>query len=160
MLQLYKRGILLGMGTDAYTNDMLESLKVALCSQRSQNCLPNVGWCEVTDMLFRNNAKIGARYFPDELGVLKAGAAADIIVMDYKPFTPFSDENIDGHMIFGMTGRQCHPDDIRRRAGLQLAAGKVLMQDRVLVNIDEEAENAHILEAAKKLWGDLNHRTY
>ena len=107
VLQLYKRGILLGMGTDAYTNDMLESLKVALCSQRSQNCLPNVGWCEVTDMLFKNNAKIGARYFPDELGVLKAGAAADIIVMDYKPFTPFSDENIDGHMIFGMTGRQC-----------------------------------------------------
>ena len=26
--------------------------------------------------------------------VLKAGAAADIIVMDYKPFTPFSDANI------------------------------------------------------------------
>ena len=151
VLQLYKRGILLGMGTDAYTNDMLESLKVALCSQRSQNCLPNVGWCEVTDMLFKNNAKIGARYFPDELGVLKAGAAADIIVMDYKPFTPFSDENIDGHMIFGMTGRQCQTT---------IAAGKVLMQDRVLVNIDEEAENAHILEAAKKLWGDLNHRTY
>ena len=151
VLQLYKRGILLGMGTDAYTNDMLESLKVALCSQRSQNCLPNVGWCEVTDMLFKNNAKIGARYFPDQLGVLKAGAAADIIVMDYKPFTPFSDENIDGHMIFGMTGRQCQTT---------IAAGKVLMKDRVLVNIDEEAENAHILEAAKKLWGDLNHRVY
>ena len=151
VLQLYKRGILIGLGTDAYTNDMLESLKVALCSQRSQNCLPNVGWCEVTDMLFKNNARIGARYFPDELGVLKAGAAADIIVMDYKPFTPFSDENIDGHMIFGMTGRQCQTT---------IAAGKVLMQDRVLVGIDEEAENAHILEAAKKLWGDLNHRTY
>ena len=151
VIQLHKRGILLGMGTDAYTNDMLESLKVALCSQRSQNCLPNVGWCEVTDMLFKNNAKIGARYFPDQLGVLKAGAAADIIVMDYKPFTPFSDENIDGHMIFGMTGRQCQTT---------IAAGKVLMKDRVLVNIDEEAENAHILEAAKKLWGDLNHRVY
>ena len=26
--------------------------------------------------------------------------------------------------------------------------------------IDEAAENAHILEAAKKLWGDLNHRVY
>ena len=151
VLQLHKRGILLGMGTDAYTNDMLESLKVALCSQRSQNCLPNVGWCEVTDMLFRNNAKIGEKYFPVQLGVLKAGAAADIIVMDYKPFTPFSDENIDGHMIFGMTGRQCQTT---------IAGGKLLMQDRVLVGIDEEAENAHILEAAKKLWGDLNHRMY
>ena len=151
VLPLSKAGILLGMGTDAYTNDMLESLKVALCSQRSNACAPNVAWCEVTDMLFKNNAKIGGKYFPDTLGVLKPGAAADIIVMDYKPFTPFSDENIDGHMIFGMTGRQCQTT---------IAAGKTLMLDRELVGIDEEAENAHILEAAKKLWGELNHRTY
>ena len=46
------------------------------------------------------------------------------------------------------------------RPDSRIAAGKVLMKDRVLVNIDEEAENAHILEAAKKLWGDLNHRVY
>jgi len=146
VLPLYKRGILLGMGTDAYTNDMLESLKVALCSQRSNACLPNVAWQEVTTMLFTNNAKIGARYFPDELGVLKPGAAADIIVMDYKPFTPFSHENIDGHMIFGMTGRQCQTT---------IANGKVLMLDRELVGIDEEAVNARILEEAKTLWNSL-----
>ena len=151
VLPLYKNGILLGMGTDAYTNDMLESLKVALCSQRSNACMPNVAWCEVTDMLFKNNAKIGARYFPNELGVLKAGAAADIIVMDYKPFTPFSDANIDGHMIFGMTGRQCQTT---------IGNGKVLMLDRELQGIDEEAVNAHILEEAKKLWGALNHCEY
>ena len=151
VLPLYKAGILLGMGTDAYTNDMLESLKVALCSQRSNACLPNVAWVEVTDMLFKNNAKIGARYFPDPLGVLKPGAAADIIVMDYKPFTPFSDANIDGHMIFGMTGRQCQTT---------IANGKLLMKDRELVDIDEEAVNARILEAAKKLWGELNHCEY
>ena len=151
VLPLYKNGILLGMGTDAYTNDMLESLKVALCSQRSNACMPNVAWCEVTDMLFKNNAKIGARYFPDELGVLKTGAAADIIVMDYKPFTPFSDANIDGHMIFGMTGRQCQTT---------IGNGKVLMLDRQLQGIDEEAVNAHILEEAKKLWGALNHCEY
>ena len=151
VLPLYKNGILLGMGTDAYTNDMLESLKVALCSQRSNACLPNVGWCEVTDMLFKNNAKIGARYFPDELGVLKPGAAADIIVMDYKPFTPFSDANIDGHMIFGMTGRQCQTT---------IGNGKVLMLDRQLVDVDEEAVNARILEESKKLWGALNNCQY
>ena len=151
VLPLYKAGILLGMGTDAYTNDMLESIKVALCAQRQNACLPNVGWCEVTDMLFKNNAKIGAKYFPDELGVLKAGAAADVIVMDYKPFTPFSDANIDGHMIFGMTGRQCQTT---------IANGKLLMKDRELIGIDEEAENAHILEESKKLWGALNHCEY
>ena len=151
VLQLYAKGILIGMGTDAYTNDMLESLKVALCSQRHNACLPNVGWCEVTDMLFKNNAKMAARCGFPELGVLKAGAAADIIVMDYKPFTPFSDANIDGHMIFGMTGRQCQTTMIN---------GKVLMKDRVLTEIDEEAVNAQILAVSKKFWGTLNHCEY
>jgi len=151
VLQLYKAGILLGMGTDAYTNDMLESIKVALCAQRQNACLPNVGWCEVTDMLFKNNALIGAKYFPDKLGVLEVGAAADVIVMDYKPFTPFSDANIDGHMIFGMTGRQCQTT---------IANGKLLMKDRELIGIDEEACNAHILEESKKLWGALNNCEY
>ncbi|MGN0978827.1 MAG: putative aminohydrolase SsnA [Candidatus Avoscillospira sp.] len=151
VLPLYKHGILLGMGTDAYTNDMLESLKVALCSQRSNACLPNVAWCEVTDMLFKNNAKMAERCGFPTLGVLKPGAAADVIVMDYKPYTPFSDANIDGHMIFGMTGRQCQTT---------IANGKVLMKDRELVGIDEEAVNAHILEEAKKLWGNLNHCEY
>ena len=151
VLPLSKAGILLGMGTDAYTNDMLESLKVALCSQRSNACAPNVAWCEVTDMLFKNNAKIGARYFDAPLGVLEPGAAADVIVMDYKPFTPFSDANIDGHMIFGMTGRQCQTT---------IANGKLLMKDRELIGVDEEAVNAHILEESKKLWGALNDCTY
>ena len=38
--------------------------------------------------------------------------------------------------------------------------GKILMKDRVLTEIDEEAVNAHILESAKRLWGQLNHCTY
>lgn len=102
-------------------------------------------------MLFRNNAQIGARYFKDRLGVLDVGAAADVIVMDYKPYTPFSDANIDGHIIFGMTGRQCQTT---------IANGKLLMKDRVLIGIDEEAVNAHILEQARQLWGALNGERY
>lgn len=36
-------------------------------------------------MLFRNNAKMAERTGFPTLGVLKPGAAADVIVMDYKP---------------------------------------------------------------------------
>ena len=151
ILQLMARGITVGLGTDAYTNDMLESLKVALTIQRHNACLPNVGWGEVTTMLFKNNPLIGEKYFGVPLGRLAPGAAADVIVMDYKPFTPFSDANIDGHMIFGMTGRQCQTT---------ICNGKILMKDRELVGIDEEAVNARILEESKKLWGELNHCVY
>ena len=139
------------MGTDAYTHDMLESLKVFLIIQRHNAAMPNVGWCEAMTMLFENNAKMASKYFDRKLGVLEAGAAADVIVMDYKPFTPFSDANIDGHMLFGMTGRQCQTTMIN---------GRILMKDRVLTEIDEEAVNAHILESSKRLWGRLNHKEY
>ena len=57
VLQLFQKGILIGLGTDAYTHDMLESLKVLLPMQRHNACLPNVGWREATGMLFENNAK-------------------------------------------------------------------------------------------------------
>lgn len=145
--QMMEKDILVGMGTDSYTFDMLEALKVSLIIQRHNACMPNVAWGEVTKMLFENNAKICARYFPDTLGVLKPGASADIIIMDYKNFTPFSGANVDGHMIFGMTGRQCE---------FTMCAGKILMEDRKLVGIDEEAVNAHIMEEGVKLWKALD----
>lgn len=147
VLKLFEKGILVGLGTDAYTFDMLESLKAALTIQRHNAAMPNVGWNEVTTMLFANNAKIAAKYFSHELGVIKAGASADVIVMDYKPFTPFSAENIDGHMLFGMAGRQCETT---------MCAGRLLMKDRKLLIADEEAENAKTLEVSTKLWQRLN----
>ena len=151
VLQLFQKGILIGLGTDAYTHDMLESLKVLLPMQRHNACLPNVGWREATGMLFENNAKICARYFKKPLGVLKPGAAADVVIMDYKPFTPFSHENVDGHMLFGMEGKNCRTTIIN---------GKVLYRDREFVGIDEDKINAFCMEQSKKLWGELNHRTY
>ena len=151
VLQMMKKGILVGMGTDAYTHDMLESLKVFLIIQRHNACLPNVAWGEAMQMLFANNAAIAAKYFRKPLGVLSPGAAADVIVMDYKPFTPFSEENVDGHMLFGMMGRSCRTTIIN---------GRVLYKDREFVGIDEEKINAWTLEQSRKLWGELNHRTY
>lgn len=147
VLEFFKRGILVGLGTDAYTHDMLESLKVLLGIQRHNAGHPNVAWGEATSMLFQNNAKIGARYFKKPLGILAAGAAADVIVMDYQPFTPFDHTNVDGHMIFGMTGRHCTTTVIN---------GQVVMENRRLTRIDEEQLNADIMAQARELWGILN----
>ncbi len=151
VLQMMRKGILVGMGTDAYTHDMLESLKVFLIIQRHNACLPDVAFGEGMQMLFANNREIAAKYFRKPLGILREGAAADVIVMDYRPFTPFSDENVDGHMLFGMMGKNVRTTIIN---------GRVLYKDREFVGIDEEAVNAWTMEQSKKLWGDLNHRVY
>lgn len=102
-------------------------------------------------MLFENNRIIASKYFKKPLGILKPGAAADVIVMDYRPFTPFSDANADGHMLFGMMGKNCRTTIIN---------GRVLYKDREFVNIDEDKINNWTMEQAKKLWGSLNRRTY
>ena len=147
VLKMFEKGILLALGTDAYTHDMLESLKVALTIQRHNAGMPNVAWNEVTTMLFQNNAKVAAKYFDAPLGVIKEGAAADIIVMDYLPFTPIGADNLDGHMIFGMNGRQCRTT---------MANGRLLYRDRQFVDIDEEKLSADIKQTAEKLWGRVN----
>jgi len=151
VLQMIKKGIPVGMGTDAYTHDMLESLKVFLIIQRHNAALPNVAWGEAVKMLFDTNREIAGKYFGRPLGIIRKGAAADVIIMDYKPFTPFSNENIDGHMIFGMMGKNCRTTIIN---------GKVIYKDREFVDIDEEKINAWTMEQSKKLWGDLNNRKY
>ena len=151
VLEFFRRGIPVHMGTDAYTHDMLESLKCFLIIQRHNAAMPNVGWVEAMTMLFQNNPAMASAYFGREIGVLKPGAAADVIVMDYPVFTPFSDENIDGHMLFGMMGKNCRTTIVN---------GKVLYKDREFVAFDEERINAWTLEQSKKLWGTLNERTY
>ena len=151
VLEFFRRGIPVCMGTDAYTHDMLESLKVFLIIQRHNAAMPNVGWCEDMSMLFDNNPKMATKYFGRTVGKLASGAAADVIVMDYKPFTPFSDENIDGHMLFGMMGKNCRTTIIN---------GRVLYKDREFVGIDEERINAWTMEQSRKLWGTLNEREY
>ena len=152
VLEFMKRGIPVCMGTDAYTHDMLESLKVFLIIQRHNACMPNVAWCEDFDMLFKNNRMMAEKYFPKyDLGILRKGAAADITIFDYKPFTPFSEENVDGHILFGMMGKNCRTTIIN---------GQVVYKDREFVNIDEDAINAWTMEQAKRLWGELNDRVY
>lgn len=151
VLQMMKKGITVGMGTDAYTHDMLESLKVFLIIQRHNAQMPNVAWGEDVTMLFENNRKIAAKYFEKPLGILKKDAAADVIVMDYDPFTPISDKNIDGHLIFGIQGHNTRTTIIN---------GRVLYKDREFVGIDEEKINAFCMEQACRLWGDLNETSY
>ena len=151
VLEFFRRGIPVHMGTDAYTHDMLESLKVFLVIQRHNAAMPNVGWGEAMTMLFRNNPAMASSYFGRTIGVLAPGAAADVVVMDYPRFTPFSEENVDGHMLFGMMGRSCRTTIVN---------GRVLYRDREFVAFDEERINAWTMEQSKKLWGALNDRVY
>lgn len=141
-MELVKRGILTGLGTDGYTHDMTESMKVANILHKHHLCDPNAAWSEVPKMLFENNAKIAGRFFNLPVGVLREGAAADVIVTDYIPPTPMDENNINSHILFGMSGRSVITT---------ICNGKILMKDRILQDLDEEAELALVREEGKKL---------
>lgn len=146
-MALVHRGILTGLGTDGYTHDMTESFKVANVLHKHHLCDANAAWGEVPKMLFENNAKIANRYFKAPLGVLKAGAAADVIVMDYIAPTELNENNINGHILFGMTGRD---------VVTTIANGKVLMKDREVKVADVSEVYAKCREEAAKLWKSIN----
>ena len=146
-MEIVHRGILTGLGTDGYTQDMLESYKVANALHKHHLCDPNAAWSEVPQMLFEGNAKIAGRYFKKPLGILKEGAAADVIVADYIPRTPMTKDNINSHIVFGMTGRS---------VVTTMCNGKILMKDRELIGVDEEKVLYEVREEAKKLERSIN----
>ena len=146
-MELVHRGILTGLGTDGYTHDMLESYKVANVLHKPHLCDANAAWGEVPKMLFENNAAIANRYFKTPLGVLKEGAAGDVIVVDYNPPTQLDASNINGHILFGMTGRD---------VVTTVANGRVLMKDREIKVIDVEEAMAKCREESAKLWHSIN----
>ena len=146
-MEMVHKGILTGLGTDGYTHDMMESYKVANVLHKHHLCDPNAAWGEVPKMLFEGNPRIANRYFKKPLGVLKEGAAADVIVLDYIPLTPMNKDNINSHAVFGMTGRH---------VVTTVCNGKILMKDRELVGIDEEKVLSEVRAEAVKLEHSIN----
>jgi putative selenium metabolism protein SsnA len=147
VIRLFEEGVLLGLGTDGYTNDMIESYKVGNIIHKHHLCDPTVAWGEIPAMLFENNPKIAGRFFGKPLGVLKKGAYADVIVADYDPLTPMDGGNVNGHILFGMNGRN---------VVTTVCNGKVLMQNRKVLVTDEKALMKECRASAAKLWNAIN----
>jgi putative selenium metabolism protein SsnA len=143
VLEMLKKGILVGLGTDGYTADMTESYKTAAILHKHARGLPSAAWAEPPAMLFENNRTILERFINGKTGALKKGFYADAIIVDYKGPTPVNEHTINSHILFGVSGR--HVDTT-------IINGKIIMRERELVNIDEEALLAKSRERARKLW--------
>ncbi len=143
VVSMLKQGLRVGLGTDAYTNDMFESMKVANILQSHHLCDPTAGFEETKKMQFDNNPKILGKYLKKDIGILKKGAYADIITIDYDPLTPMNGNNWFGHALFGMTGRLVNDTIIN---------GKFVMKNREIQTADVKEIKAKSRERAKKIW--------
>lgn len=146
VLKMFDKGIRVGLGSDGFTNDMLESVKVAHVLQKHNSKNPDRGFGEATQMLFENNSKLASELFGVPLGVLEEGAVADMILVDYHPYTPMNAENIDGHMIFGVSGALTDTTIIN---------GKIRMKNRKILIENEEYLLEESQKACAELWRNL-----
>ena len=141
---LVRRGVPVGLGTDAMTVGMLEELRVGLFAQHLRQDDPSCGFMELTGALTVRNPEIATRLWGFPIGRLEEGAAADVILVDYLPPTPLNDGTILGHLVFGIS---------QATVDTTICGGRVLMEGKALrIGLDEEALAAESRRLAEALW--------
>jgi putative selenium metabolism protein SsnA len=141
-LKALRKGVLVGLGTDAMTGNMLEELRSAIWAQNLFQKHPGAAFNEAVDLLIRNNQQICNRYF-EKIGMLKEGWMADLICIDYFNPTPITAENFAGHLVFGLS---------QATVDTTIAGGRILMENKKLAGLDEESVAAHARKLSSALW--------
>jgi putative selenium metabolism protein SsnA len=137
-------GITIGLGTDAMTADMLEELRAGIWAQRHNKRDPSAGFDELTLALWSGNPAIASRVWGTPVGIMSEGALADLVIVDYDPPTPLTDESLMGHLVFGM---------LRGRVATTIVGGTILMKDRQLaIDVDEHEVMMKSRECAQRVW--------
>ena len=146
LLKLLGKGVLVGLGTDGMNSDMLVQMRCAYLLHRLANHDPRVAFMEAPQLLLQNNAEIAGRQFGLQLGEIAEGRPADLAILDYYPPTPLSEANFLGHLIFGL---------VDATVDTTVCKGKILMQGKKVVSMDEERLAARSRELAPKMWKRL-----
>ncbi len=145
--EMAHKGVTLGLGTDGYTPSMIESVKVAYILPKLHYKNPQAGSMLAKTMLFENNRKIFSKYFPKEMGIIKEGAYADFVTLNYVPPTPLNESNFFFHLIFGI--RDNAISDV-------IIGGEFVVKEGSLAKIDEKEIMYKSLQVAKKFQEKLS----
>ena len=142
--KLLDRGITVGLGNDGFTNNMFTEIHTAYLLQRVSKGDPRVmPGDRLMEMAFDHNAAIASLFFPKPVGALASGTFADIILLDYVPYTPLTDANYPWQLIFGMDGSHVTHT---------IAGGQMLMKDRQVLTLDEVAIAEKAMQLATEVW--------
>jgi putative selenium metabolism protein SsnA len=141
---MLRGGIKLCLGNDGFSNDMFTEMKTADLLQKVMSGDPRyLGADKVMQMAVQHNRQLAATFFAQPVGMVAAGAYADLILLDYYPTTPLSPENLPWHILFGVSGGHVHSTIVH---------GQTLMKNRELLTMDEAAITARSRAVAKTTW--------
>ncbi|MBK6429956.1 putative aminohydrolase SsnA [Candidatus Amarolinea dominans] len=141
---MLRGGVKVVLGNDGFSNNMFTEMKTAYLLHKAWCSDPRVATGnEIAQMAWTNNAALARQFFPKPIGELTPGAYADIILLDYAPITPLTPANLPWHVLFGADGSH---------VTTTMVAGQLLMVQRKLLFLDEQAIAARSREVAGQTW--------
>jgi putative selenium metabolism protein SsnA len=127
------------LGTDGIGADMWREARFA--EFKSHDAGRPLPFGRSLEMLAQS-ARFASRCLGVKLGVLEAGAAADLVLTNYRPATPLTSENVAGHFLFAMG-----PEFVRD----VMVGGWWVMRKGHVVTCDESAIRANSVGVARAL---------
>ena len=143
LLELFRRGVLVGLGSDGYSPRMFDEFKTAFHVQKLLAGDPRVAYGEAYAAAFLNNRTIVKKLWGMEIGRIEKGAQADLILVDYYPPTPLDSGNLFGHILFGIANA---PVDSL------IVNGRYVLRDKQCVTVDERRVAETAAGRARALW--------
>jgi putative selenium metabolism protein SsnA len=142
---MLRLGIPVCLGNDGFSNNMWAEWKAAYLMHKAAHRDPRrANGMDIVQMAIYNNAALAELFWPGlSLGTLAVGAAADIIFVDYQATTPLSAGNLPWHILFGFESSM---------VTTTMAGGRLLMQDRRLMTLDEAEITARSRQLATAVW--------
>jgi putative selenium metabolism protein SsnA len=142
---MLRAGVRVCLGNDGFSNAMWEEWKAAYLAHKLIHLDPRWMPANVIETMAVYNNRDLAQAILDglPLGIIAPGAAADLIFVDYQPFTPLTTGNLPWHIVFGF-----HESMITTT----IASGKVLMRDRQLIFLDEERIAHEAMRRVPGIW--------
>lgn len=133
------------LGNDGFSNNMWAEWKTAYLLHKVVNRDPRcANGTDIAEMATVNNAALLAQFFPGQhLGEITEGATADIIFVDYNPFTPLNAGNLPWHILFGFEASM---------VTTTIVDGQLLMRDRQILTMDERAIMKEAMSLAPHIW--------
>jgi putative selenium metabolism protein SsnA len=128
------------LGTDGMDEDLLAEARAAFLKMRDAG---RDDAFAATLELLAGGHRLAAALSGLPFGKLDSGGPADLVLLDYHPPTPIDGGNLGGHLLFGID---------RSHVASVMVAGRWIVRDRRLVNVDVRAVSARAREAARRLW--------
>jgi putative selenium metabolism protein SsnA len=138
-------GMKVVIGNDGFSNNMWEDWKAAYFLHKVAHRDPRkANGADVVRAGTVANARLAEQVLGNvTLGQIVAGAAADLMFVDYHPFTPVTAGNLPWHILFGFEASM---------VTTTIVNGRVLMRDRHLLTLNEAAIAEEAMALAPGVW--------